>query len=751
MSANPVSAAQAVGEYLQSPDDLVKVVAFRKKLEKEKASIDARLKAGVKEQLDSTREGLRKLFNTRNNVQVIKEEMIQLDKASTDPKNTVLTFDQISRVSMVHRNFEQTEEMVNKLLDMSSKLDVLEDLLTEDSQDILGPAPNLLFIHHELNQLEAFRNQTMHQSKKASSKSRSTLLRYFERLNTFIDAFDEYIIGLARNILNLVRAGHPEVVVKLIKIAEVEGREDEKAIAIRLVKKAAKMDAASKFKSMQANARVIKHYRSKITKAITDSIKAQFDAEYQEADRNLVGFLEGLGWIYQDLIRIEADVVPCFPAEYDIHSHFVREYHKALNNILKTLVDAGPEASVLLVLHSWIKEYKKSMKELNVPPEWLEPQLLDGKEQALIDDYLTLIIKKLDEWTANLMRTELSEFSTRAEPPELDADGFYGTQGAVILFQMVNQQVDLAIESGQGAILARVIGDTNRVMRNIQEQWVKAIEAEYKKQVEKPEEVAGGLVEYIIALANDQFKSADNTEALLARLEPLVSEKYRSQINERLNDGIDGYLDVTKKCTQTLIDVIFNDLKPATKGLFQSAWYDGGLMNQIVETMRDYVSDFQAYLHPSLVDLAVEDLIDAFLLTYLNALANSPKLKIPAATDRIREDVSVVFSFLSTLRQPAELEKYFEVVEMILSMLEASKDLVFLSYWSFAKVHGPNIAFIECIMKARSDLDRTGVNEVMDSVKRKVKDEGLGDPAEPTIMKRVAVPGTFSRFLRNAA
>ena len=36
MSLQPASAAQAVGEYLQSPDDLMKVAAFRKKLEKEK-------------------------------------------------------------------------------------------------------------------------------------------------------------------------------------------------------------------------------------------------------------------------------------------------------------------------------------------------------------------------------------------------------------------------------------------------------------------------------------------------------------------------------------------------------------------------------------------------------------------------------------------------------------------------------------------------------------------------------------------
>lgn len=98
MTAAPVSAAQAIGEYLQSPDDLVKIPTFRKKLEKEKASIDARLKSGVKDQLHATREGLRKLLSTRNNVQAIKDEMVTLDRQATDPANVVVTFDQISRV-----------------------------------------------------------------------------------------------------------------------------------------------------------------------------------------------------------------------------------------------------------------------------------------------------------------------------------------------------------------------------------------------------------------------------------------------------------------------------------------------------------------------------------------------------------------------------------------------------------------------------------------------------------------------------
>ena len=506
------------------------------------------------------------------------------------------------------------------------------------------------------------------------------------------------------------------------------------------------MDAASKFRSMQANARVIKHYRSKITKTISETIQSAFDDSYDRYQRDTGAFLDNLGWIYQDLIRIESDVAPCFPPSYDMYAFYIKEYHRNLNATLQRLLESEPEASSLLHLHAWLKEYKKSMKELNVPSELIEPPLLNGEEQNLIEDYLKLIVKKLDEWSANLMKTEIQEFTTRAMQPEVDSDGLYGTQGAVILFQMVNQQIDAAMESGQGAILARVVEEISRVMRGIQDQWTKVVEAEFKKQTEKPDEIVAGLAEYCLALANDQIKSADNTEALLGKLEPLVSEKYRVPINEKLNDAIDGNLDVAKKCMQTFVDIIFNDLKPATKQLFQAAWYDG-IIEQIVVTMKDYTSD-QQFVKPLLFELVVEDLLDTFLVTYLTALANSPKLRLPAATERIKADISAIYAFFGEFKPDKELEKYFEVIEHILAMLEASKSMAFLSFWAFAKVHGPCLPFVEGLMKARGDLDRTAVNEVMEAIKRKVKDEGL---TERTCSIYVPFRGSCGPFFFDSA
>lgn len=506
---------------------------------------------------------------------------------------------------------------------------------------------------------------------------------------------------------------------------------------MRLVRKVANTDAASKFKSMQANARVIKNYRHKLLDVMAKSIKTAFEQHYAEYEYDLLGYIETLGWIYKDIIRIKDDVEPLFPEDYEITPYLVKTYHKSLNETLRKIVDSAPEAKVLLELHAWIKEYRTSMKELEIPNTWLQPPLLDGKSQDLIEDYVKLIVTKLDEWTVSLISQETSKFQWRTREPEQSDDGQFGMEGVVDFFQLVNQQCDLALDSNQGAVLARVVGESAKVMKRTQLEWVKVVAEEVRFQVEKkPEEVPGGLVEYVIALANDQLKSADYAEALSARLEPLVSAKYKEQISTALNDAIDGYLDVAKKCTSSLVNFVFNDLKTATKGLITPAWYTDNLMAQIIETMRDYMSDYQAHLNPSIFDILVEDLLDAFLIAYLTALRrSSPRaLRMPGATTRIQTDISAAFDFFTTYKQADDLEGQFEVIDQIVSMLGASSTMVFMDYWTFAKKHGPQLAFVEAIMRARDDFDRVQVGEIMETLRRKVREENIEEPPEPTIM-----------------
>ncbi|WOO80191.1 Exocyst complex component sec6 [Vanrija pseudolonga] len=735
------SASVAVGEVLRQPDDLVKLTAYRNKLLKEKSTLDAKLTEGMRAQLSATRDALLKLQESRSAASMIREEMIEIEKLKNN-KDEGEAFDKITRVSTVHRNFAQTAKMVSQLQSMADKVYRLTDMLQQDMHQDggpIGPSANLLPIHFQLHQLETFMGETLHAAKRGDSADMKVLKAWFQPLEQLGHDFDDWLWQLGGSIIELSRAGYGGTVVRLLKIVEFEGKEDQKAVAMKLMRKAAQPDAQSNFRNNAAAARHIKNYRHKLLDAMESSIKRAYDERFEANHNDLLGFIDSLQFIYKDIIRIKHDVEPLFPPDYEVVQWLIKRYHGGLNTILRKAVASDPPAEVLLELHGWTKEYRKNMKELEVPSAWLQPPLLDGKSQDLIEDYVRLIVTKLDEWTINLQKEETAKFRLRTTAPSM-VDELYGMDGVNDFFQLVNQQIDLALDSNQGAVLSRVVTESAKVMRRTQAEWVQLVGSEARAQAEKkPDEIPEGLVEYVMALANDQLRAADYTEALQARLEPLVSDKYKGVIVERLNEAIDGYLDVAKQCNAALVSFVFNDLRPATRQLFQQAWYQDGLLQQIIETMRDYLSDYQSHLNPSIYDILVEDMLDAFLIMYLTSIRRAPanSLRMPMASTRFQNDVAAAFDFFAKHKAPAELEVNFQVMDQVASMLSASEEMVFMDYYSFAQMHGPQFGFVEALLRARDDLDRSGVSDIMDIIRRRVADDNITDPPEPTIMVKV--------------
>jgi exocyst complex component 3 len=95
-----MSASAAVGEVLRSPDDLLKLAAYRKKLIKEKAALDAKLSSGVKAQLDATRDALLKLQASKAAVALIREEMMSIEKLKGESEHEGEAFTKIARVGL---------------------------------------------------------------------------------------------------------------------------------------------------------------------------------------------------------------------------------------------------------------------------------------------------------------------------------------------------------------------------------------------------------------------------------------------------------------------------------------------------------------------------------------------------------------------------------------------------------------------------------------------------------------------------
>ena len=210
--------------------------------------------------------------------------------------------------------------MVTSLSGMYSRLSHISELLSLDRAAPLGPAPNLLPIHYHLTELETFRNETLAQAKRSHSSpaSKETLEQYFERLGETIEAFEAHYFRLARDLLELARSGNAAVAVKIAKIAEVEGARDQKAVAIKMLKQGGNLDVAARFKSLQAEARVIKHYRAKVMDAIRESCKTAIAQSFVKHGEDGSAWLDDMDWVYDDLNLVKSELVPRFPPDWKV-------------------------------------------------------------------------------------------------------------------------------------------------------------------------------------------------------------------------------------------------------------------------------------------------------------------------------------------------------------------------------------------------------------------------------------------------
>ena len=113
--------------------------------------------------------------------------------------------------------------MVTNLRSMSDKVDHIASLLDADRNQRngpVGPSPNLLPIHFQLQQLEAFRNETLHQAKKSDAGERDVLVRWFEKLDQVGAEFEKWLWEIAGHVVDLARSGNGGTVVRLSSLRE---------------------------------------------------------------------------------------------------------------------------------------------------------------------------------------------------------------------------------------------------------------------------------------------------------------------------------------------------------------------------------------------------------------------------------------------------------------------------------------------------------------------------------------------------
>lgn len=636
-----------------------------------------------------------------------------------------------------------TQTLVNNFQELHQDLDRIKSMMRDDMKNIHGPAPNLLLVHYQLYKLENLRNTTMHMAKDESLDVKVTLKQYFGRLDQVVEEFEEYLWELSRNMIHLIKNKQGSVIVRLIKIIESEEAADSKAVSTKTERRVSRQGLGNK--KADKPPREAKSLRSKFFDVLHDEVSRKFNILMERVDKEPIECLEAIDFVFPDLALVYDDLVPRSPSNYKIFPFFVLEYHRHVYELANKIV-TSPELDGGRILHllRWVREYYASMNhQLGVTEELLEPQLLDGNEQGLLDEYLKLVRTNLVKWTNNMMNTASNEFIERTAAPATDSEKLYHMQTASLMFEMVNQQVSLAADSQQSTVMEQVIKECIQVMKEYQQRWKDLISAEMTKQIESPSATPPGLAEYIMAATNDQIKCAEFADAVLQRMESenlIKDRKSFESARDLLNVTMDDFFDVATHGANALLDLAFNDVTDPFLKLHTSAWYEDDPMGLIVATLRDYNDDFRVHLNDYMFNKLIDWMLERLMIAQMDALRNpGARLRFPACTDRLKQDRASVFNFFADYKNPKALEDDFDAIEKLHEFTCSSKRSAYLTFYSMKRIyHDLPISLVEHILGRRDDLDRPSIKEIMEPIKEKFKEKDPIDATRlPTIFSKV--------------
>ncbi|KAH3961237.1 exocyst complex component Sec6 [Parastagonospora nodorum] len=759
-----VDSATRLSELLKHPEDLEKLSALKAEFTRKKAAVDGQLRHGLKEQLELTQSGMNSITEGQRTVNLIKEEMMKIDKLCAEAQNMIQDFPHINLVAQTHRNFEAVEKMRNDIQTFEARLEQLETLLAEDDEDPINQE-RLLQIHYGLTQLRDVRDDAMAQIKSTEDGSTElidnltlengiTVQDLFTRLDDVVEWFDKHIGETCINLIDLVQSGNDGLVVRLAIIVEEEEKTDKKVKALQDAQREYK-DLASRFRSINSGPKELRGYKDKFIKSIEYVCQAQMDEAREKFNEDPEKIDKYFKWYFNHLNVVKLGMVDLMPKKWKILQTYTNIYHKAMHDFLVSFADDEtlPPQYVLAVIN-WVDKYYAKMAKLGFAEDDLQPHVIDNRSQELIRTYRSVIVKAVDQYMDRINEQDRKSFLNQdREAYEINADGIFQTRSLGDVWTLFSQNLSVAASSDRNDVAEGVVDSMFRTLMSRQRIWSQLIDEEKDKYTGLNPTLDGETVavfqEWLIALANDQIICIDDEDDVNGRASfvtvferevvPLVSQQFAlDRLPAQVDELKNGYIDISSKCIQIFCQLIFlTDFKPILSKFFTPEWYSRTDMASIIATFRDYLNDYLDQVHRSLRDLVIDSLADELLIQYLSAVRNkSVKFR---RTDqfaaKMKDDLITAFDFFREFGpQGAEILQRWRAVEYFLKLLESDKTQVPFAYeefkYNYKDVH---ISWVEAVLRARDDFERGMLNAVKQKAAETVGDEAPDDP----IMGRV--------------
>lgn len=632
------AAAKHVASLLQRPDQLEKVDQYKRRVARKKASVEAMLKTAVQSQLDGVRTGLNQLQSALQDVYEIKQSLDQMEEAYTS-------------IEPLHKKLSPLMGENSKFCQLAAAQENLKHIFTvpesvKKTKDLVAEG-KLLQAHKHLTDLEMSRDdllQELHRQPNQSPTDKNMLSRYFSEVQELSkELWKQLWVNIQRMLISVRR--EPTLIVTTLRIIEREER----------------MDAAWQRKCDQTGFMPPgrpKKWRQQCFAALEQSIAARIEGSQLESrDQNKMWLVRHLEITRQlmidDLKVVKTLLPPVCPPEYDVVKRYTMMYHKALSQHLQEMIHQELEGNEIVSLLQWVGAYDSPEllrhPEINMDAKELGPLLEPNVIVNLQNLYMRNMQQNIAEWSRNTLRSDVKDWHKEAEP-EADGDGYYNTPLPVIIFQMMEQNLQVAQIIGQDLVKKSLELFTDELFRFAHEyrNEMKIYRDKHLADRKEPK----FFVHYLIANINNCLSFGEYMRMLRRRY--LKKDEYEEEGREEDTEQIrkDRFQQLTEQFEGianygcgVLLDELFIDLKESNclNELMTRAWMaTTNAIDTICATWEDYARDF-SHIKEAMFDPLIQEGQRRILREYLRAVL-SRKLSFKnyderkASADKIRQE-----------------------------------------------------------------------------------------------------------------
>ncbi|XP_031339008.1 exocyst complex component 3 [Photinus pyralis] len=573
------SATNSVINMLQRPGQLEKVEQYKRRLVRKKASVEALLKSAMQSKLDGVRVGLNQLGTCLG---VVKELETNLKVINNLFVEAPVLYNQLSEVreeNMRHSQYVTARENLKHIFTVPESVKKTEQWIND---------AKLLHAHQCLRDLENSRDDLLFELHKLPNQSAhdiAMLKAYFADVEKLSDLLGKQLRLVMARTLNTVRK-EPTIIVTALRIIEREEKADDEATKHFKQSGFIPPGRPKRWKAMAFEV---------LEKAVATRIEG---TQIEERDDNKLWIIRYLELIRQlileDLRVVKSLCIPCFPPRYDIMNRYVHMYHVCLSKHLQEIIQNGLEGNEYVSILAWILNTYKGeelmghpdLKENTAGLDLLLPQAV---LKNLQNQYLKNMENNYVEWMQNTLISEKQEWRSNSPPEEPRVDRYLRTAAPVIIFQMIDQNLQVTKTISESLSNEALLLSIEQVIKYGQI-YREAI-VEFKNKHFEDRSQVPFFTQYMITIVNNCLQLVE----LGSQFEKqYLSQGFSKQQSECFKRFKEVYYCLRDESGRYLLEEVFLDLDKHFEELFVSGrWLQISLpVDTICATLEDYFQDY---------------------------------------------------------------------------------------------------------------------------------------------------------------